>query len=65
MKTMEKLCRRFEKLNPGYKAELDKISSYVGWYIIYITEPVCGTTSTYYATGCREFKEWMDNVVLD
>lgn len=65
MKTMQKLCKRFERIHPGYKAELDTMESYRGWYVIYITEPVLGLTSTYYATSCREFRDWMNGVVLD
>ena len=65
MKTMEKLVRRFNRLNPDYHAELEWRDSYPGWYAVYITEPVCGLTSIYHFSTCAEFREWMDGVVLD
>ena len=65
MKTMRRLCRYLERVHPGYIAELSEPESYRGWYKIYITEPMRGLTSEYYATGCREFREWIDGVVLD
>ena len=63
--TMERLIKRFNRLNPDYHAELDWLSSYAGFYTVDITEPVCGLTSRYHFHTCAEFREWMDGVVLD
>ena len=65
MATMEKLIRRFNKMNPAYKAELDWHSSYDGFYTVVIKEPVYGIPATYHFRTCKEFREWMDGVVLD
>lgn len=65
MATMEKLIRRFNKMNPAYKAELDWIDSYEGWYTVVITEPEYGIPAHYHFNSCKEFRDWMDNVVLD
>lgn len=64
MSTMEKLVARFNRLNPDYIAELCTDS----WELpntVYITEPVCGLTSRYVFDSCRDFKDWMDGVILD
>ena len=64
MKTMAKLIRRFNRMTPDYKAELCT-DSWEPRYTVYITEPVCGMVSRYVFTSCRDFREWMDGVVLD
>jgi hypothetical protein len=81
MPTMTQLCRRFSKVHPGYEAWLDRTESYPGFYRVYVqpTQPqlhlkigamrfathalVDGTWYTF--TTCRDFREWMDGVVLD
>ena len=63
MKTMEKLIARFNKMNPDYLAELSH-DSWEEKYTIYITEPVCGLVERHVFASCREFREWMDGVVL-
>jgi len=63
MKTMELLTRRFNRLNPGYHADLDWRDSYAGWYTVYIMGHGCSTR--YHFSTCADFREWMDGVVLD
>ena len=65
MKTMLKLINRFHKLHPDYKASFGRWESYKGYYVVYIQEPVLGLTHKYTFESCREFREWMDGVVLD
>ena len=64
MSTMEKLVKRFNRMNPDYIAELCE-DSWEPEYTVYITEPVCGLTARYVFGSCKEFKEWSDGVVLD
>ena len=64
MNTMEKLCRRFEKLFPGYAADLDDINSYRGYYRVCIVTP----DNNYYwhlFTSCKDFRDWMNGVTID
>ena len=63
MKTMEKLTRRFNRLNPDYHAYLEWRDSYPGWYTVYIDGR--GYATRYHFSTCAEFKDWMDGVVLD
>ena len=65
MKTMEKLVNRFNRMNPDYHACFHPEWSYRGYYVVYITEPVCGLSSRYEFQSCKEFREWMEGVVLD
>ena len=64
MKTMEKLIKRFNRNNPGYMAELDWQDSYPGYYTVWITNTF-GLSARYHFRTCKEFREWMDGVVLD
>ena len=65
MKTMEKLIKRFNRLmDPEMSAELDWINSYQGWYTVVITDG-CGLPGRYHFRTCKEFREWMDGVVID
>lgn len=63
MKSFEKLIKKFNKMNPDYTAELDKIDSYKGYYKVYISDNT--DTATYYFTSCRDFTSWMNGVVLE
>ncbi len=65
MKTFEKLCRRFERLNPGYTADFDTINSYPGFYCVYIESANDRLGTTYTFPSCASFRDWMDGVVLD
>lgn len=65
MKTMEKLCRRFEKLFPEYCADLDALESYRGCYRVCIIDVERDIWSWHIFTSCRDFREWMDGVVMD
>ena len=63
MKTMQKLCRRFERLFPIYAADLDTLESYRGCYRVCIIDL---ETEMYYwhmFKSCRDFREWMDGLV--
>lgn len=65
MKTMEKLVKRFNRLfDPECTAELDWINSYPGWYTVAIVDGL-GMLTNYHFRSCREFREWMDGVVMD
>jgi len=66
MKTMEKLVKRFNRLfgDAFYTAELDWMSSYPGWYTVDITDPL-GMSTRYHFHTCKDFREWMDGVVLE
>ena len=65
MKTIEKLIKRFNRLNPDYNASLDELESYAGYYRINITKPVLGLTSCYAFETCKDFADWINGVVLD
>lgn len=66
MKTMKTLVKRFNRLfgNSFYEAVLDTFDSYPGHYVVCITGPF-GITNAYSFATAREFREWMDGVVLD
>lgn len=65
MKTMEKLCRRFERMFPDWCAELDTLESYPGCYRICIINTALDVWAWHMFTSCRDFCEWMHGVVLD
>ena len=65
MKTIENLIRKFNRQGHGYEARIDRWSSYDGHYVINVREPACGLWAQYTFTTAREFREWMDGVVLD
>lgn len=65
MKTIKKLIKRFNRLNPDYSVCLDELESYAGYYRINITEPVLGLTSCYTFETCKDFADWINGVVLD
>ena len=65
MKTMERLCRRFERLFPAYCAELDTLDSYRGYYRVCIIDLEHDIWAWHVFTSCREFREWMEGVVMD
>ena len=66
MKTMEKLCKRFERLHPGYEASLDTCESYPGFYRVYIDNAETGSLCHVYTfRTCADFRDWTDGVVLD
>ena len=64
MKTFCQMITRFNKRNPGYHAYLDLFESYRGYYRVYISGPD-SVGALYTFASVREFKEWMDGVVLD
>lgn len=64
MKTMQKLIEKFNKQNPNHTAELDTFDSYRGYYKVYIGRSDWWDYSTLTFKSCKEFKEWMDGVVL-
>jgi len=59
MKTMQKLIAQWNRIHPGYPAELDRIDSHKGWYVVYIAG--CRR----YFDSCRDFRDWMHGVVID
>lgn len=65
MKTFEKLCRKFEKLFPGYCADFNEMESYRGCYRVCIINVENNLWCWHIFTSCRDFKEWMDGVILD
>lgn len=66
MKTFKKLCKRFEKLHPNYEVWFDELESYKGYYKVCITDKHILQIPAYYTfESCKEFKEWMEGVVLD
>jgi hypothetical protein len=66
MKTFRKLCKRFEKLWENYEIWFDEQESYPGYYRVCITDKHILQLPAYYTfTSCRDFREWMDGVVLD
>ena len=56
MKTMEKLCRRFEKMFPGYAADLDDVNSYRGYYRVCIIDLEHMVFSYHCFTSCDDFR---------
>lgn len=65
MKTMQKLIIRFKRIHPDHEAYLDTLESYRGNYRIAITDLTHDLTAWYLFTSCRDFREWMDGVVLE
>ena len=65
MKTMENLCRQFEKRFPNYCAELDDINSYNDCYYICIIDIENNLWSWHIFNSCDDFRSWMNGVVLD
>ena len=65
MKTIPKLIKKFKKMYPEYDAWFDELGSYNGHYTVAITEPVLHLTTYYVFFSCREFKEWINGMVLD
>lgn len=65
MKTMQKLCRQFERLFPEYCAELDEMESHKGYYRVCIIDLHNNLWSWHIFTSCMDFSEWMHGVVLD
>lgn len=63
MKTMEKLCDKFDRKYPAYVAILDSWCC-KGYYPVWIKDLISGLQVKYIFTTCREFKDWMDKVVL-
>lgn len=65
MKTIEKLCRKFERLFPSYCADFDTINSYKGCYRICIIDVERNLYSWHIFTSCKDFSEWINGVVLE
>ena len=68
MKTFRKLCKRFEKIHPGYSVWFAGLESCKGYYRIAISDErdeLNNIPYYTYFTSCKEFSEWMDNVILD
>ena len=65
MKTTQKLVKRFHRLWPHHEAYLDELESYPGYYRVAITDLDHDLTAWYTFTSCRDFREWMNGVVLD
>lgn len=64
VKTMETLCRRLARVHPGYRACYHPEWSEKGCQVVWIATPD-GESSRYTFTTCKEFREWIDGVVLD
>lgn len=65
MKEMEKLVKRFNRLNPEYHAAFHpEWSDISDGYVVCISDPF-GYSTRYTFARCRDFREWMDGVVLD
>ena len=64
MKTMEKLIKRFERLHPDYEAHFNDWESCPGYYVIFITQHGLWPAEYIFST-LKDFREWMDGVVLD
>ena len=64
MAMVKRLVKRFNRLNPGYTAEIYDLESYRGCYRVYITDDAYGITSEYIFATAREFREWINGVVL-
>jgi len=69
MKTMIKMINRFNWMNkPNYSASYNFWESHRGYHKIWITRHDVNTgdlISEYTFTSAKEFREWMDGVVLD
>ena len=64
MKTMQRLVKRFNRLNPDYHASFHPEWQDTSEYAVWISGPD-GTSARYTFATCRAFREWMDGVVLD
>ena len=71
MKTIKKYIKQFNKNNPGFIAELNDIDSYINkqsncsCYYIVITDTENDIPGFYQFYSCKEFKQWIDGVVLE
>lgn len=64
MKTMKELCKRFNRLNKGEcTATPDEINSYRGYYRVVLDNDWHYATYTF--KSAREFREWLNGVILD
>lgn len=64
MKTIINLIRKFNRKNPHHTAVLDSFESYKGCYRICISDNEFDLSSWYIFKSCKDFSEWMDNVIL-
>lgn len=65
MKTMKKLCKRFNVIHKYHIAELDPVESAEGYYVVYVTDELYNLSTRYVFETCKEFEDWMNGVVLD
>ena len=71
MKTIQKYIDQFNRKNPGFVAELNDIDSYINkrshcsQYYIVITDVENDIPGFYCFYSCKEFKQWIDGVVLE
>lgn len=70
MKTFEMLCKRFNRIHKGYRAIFDSFFSYRGYYNVTIIDDrkdliSYGLSTVYTFKTCKEFKEWIDGVIMD
>lgn len=64
MKTIRKLVKKFRRMYPEYEIWLNELESHEGYYLVHITAPE-GIGTCYTFTSCKEFDDWMWDVVLD
>ena len=71
MKTIKMYIDQFNRNNPGFIAELNEIDSYIdkkthcSCYYIVITDTAHNIPGFYQFYSCKEFKQWIDGVILE
>ena len=68
MKTMERLCKRFNRIHKPYTATLNTLDSYRGYYRVCIANKISDffdDTCYYTFRSCAEFREWIDGVIMN
>lgn len=63
MRTMEILCRRFERMNPGFECYLDRFDSAPGSYHVFVGNDIAG--GWYWFDSVSAFRQWARYVVMD
>ena len=63
MKTMQKLCKKFNRMFPSYCADLDEFNSSLGYYRVVILDLNTLTYYPRYFTSTRDFNSWINDIL--
>ena len=62
---LNRICRRFEKLNPGYECYLNPQWSCRGSYDVYVGNKETRIGRHYNFRSQKEFREWVNGVIME